>query len=116
MQKSGLRECGTVLRSPREGTGVLRCSFMRTLYNLSRVQSVAGLTARLPDPYEYPGEGPPQEKTEGRGRFPGKGREVLLPGTGPMGAQMPPAGFLGTLNRRGINSPAPELCTIAQFG
>ncbi len=44
-----------------------------------------------------------------------KGRETLLPGAGSMGAQMPPAGFLGTLNRRGINSPAPDRIT-GRFG
>jgi len=44
-----------------------------------------------------------------------KGREFPLPGAGAMGAQMPPAGFLGTLKRRGINSPAPN-CTFVRFG
>ena len=55
MQKSGLCEYGTVSRSPREGTGVLRCSLSGVLYNLVRVQSVAGLTARLPEHKDSPG-------------------------------------------------------------
>jgi len=44
-----------------------------------------------------------------------KGREFPLPGAGAMGVQMSPAGFLGTLKRRGINSPAPN-CTNVRFG
>ena len=106
VHKSGLRECGTALRSPREGTVVLRCFSWRALYNLTRVQSVAGLTARLPDPHKDLGEGLPFHR--GRGRFPVMGREIPLPRAGSMGAQMPPAGSVGTLKRRGINSPAPE--------
>ena len=114
MQKSGLREHGTVLRSPREGAVVLRCFSLRAPYNLVRVQSVAGLTARLPDPQKGLGEGLPF--CRGRGRFPVMGREIPLPGAGSMGVQKPPAGCLGTLKRRGINSPAPELCKLAQLG
>ncbi|RUM30750.1 MAG: hypothetical protein DSY32_01905 [Aquifex sp.] len=55
MQESGLCEHGTAFRSPEEGTGVLRCSLKGALYNLVRVQSVAGLTARLPERREEPG-------------------------------------------------------------
>ncbi len=112
MQESGLYRCGTVAGLPKEGTLLLRCSSQRTLYNPARVQTVAGLIARLPDPQEEPGEGLPQ--AEGRGRFPVMGREILLPGAGSMGVQVAPAGSMGTLKRRGISSPAPEL--PLQFG
>ena len=44
-----------------------------------------------------------------------EGREVLLPGAGPMGIQIPPAGAMDTLNRRDINTPAPN-CTNKRFG
>ena len=88
------------------------------LYNLWQVLRVAVLTALSPEGQETPRCLSPLKRLLISGDV-GRtlqGREVLGPGTGPMGAQMPPAGFLGTLNRRGINSPAPELCTIAQFG
>ena len=116
MQKSGLCEYGTVSRSPREGTEILRCSSSRALYNLVRVQSVAGLTARLPEHKKSPGVLSLCVMAGGSGRIPKEGRKTLLPGAGSMGVQMPPAGYVGTLNRRDTNSPAPELCSFAQFG
>jgi len=84
-------------------------------YNLWRVLRVAVLTALSPDSLKVPRCGSPLKPLLVSGDV-GRtleGREVLIPGAGPMGAQMPPAGFMGTLKRRGINSPAPELCKIA---
>jgi len=84
-------------------------------YNPWRVLRVAVLTALSPDPLKVPRCGSPLKPLLVSGDV-GRtleGREALIPGAGPMGAQMPPAGFMGTLNRRGINSPAPELCKIA---
>ena len=42
--------------------------------------------------------------------------EVLLIETGPRGAQIPPAGAMGTLNRRDINTPASKLWDFALLG
>ena len=116
MQKSGPCEHGTVSRSPREGAGVLRCSPGGALYNLVRVQSVAGLTARLPEHKKRPGVLSLCIKAGGSGRIPVKGRKIPLPGAGSMGVRMPPAGTAGTLKRRGINNPAPNCVSFAQFG
>jgi len=87
----------------------------RSPYNLWRVLRVAVLTALSPErlprclsplkPLLVSGD-------VGRTL---KGRKTLLPGVGSMGVQMPPAGFLDTLKRRGINSPAPNR-TIVRFG
>ncbi len=44
-----------------------------------------------------------------------QGREVLLPGVGPMAGEIAPAGFIPSLKRRDINSPAPN-CTNVRFG
>ena len=84
-------------------------------YNPWRVLRVAVLTALSPE--RMPRCLSPEAVTRfrGRGRISIGGREVLLPGAGPMGTQMPPAGSVGVLNRRGINSPAPR-CTNVHFG
>jgi len=105
-KRKRIAEHGMVAWLPLEGTVPLRCSSKGTLYNLMRVPSVAEITARLPE--QNPGiKLSLHPKVWGGGRSP-KGREVMLHGVGLMGTQMPPAGFMGTLKRRGINSPAPD--------
>jgi len=88
------------------------------LYNPWRVLRVAVLPALSPEGRKTPRCLSPLKRllvSGDVGRIPVRGREFPLPGAGTMGAQMPPAGFLGTLNRRGINSPAPN-CTFVRFG
>ncbi len=45
-----------------------------------------------------------------------EGQKKLIFGIGYIGDQMPPAGLMVTLRRRGINNPVPELFKIAKFG
>jgi len=85
-------------------------------YNPWRVLRVAVLTALSPE--RIPRCLSPLKRllvSGDVGRIPVRGREVPLPGAGPMGTQMPPAGSVSALNRRGINSPAPR-CTFVRFG
>jgi len=87
------------------------------LYNLWQVLRVAALTALSPERQKTSRSLSPLKPLMvsgevGRTR---KGRKTLLPGIGSMGVQMPPAGHLGTLKRRGINSPAPS-CANVRFG
>ncbi len=116
-QVSPQRESGTVSESTYGRNSGTAGSLRRSPYNLWRVLRVAVLTALSPE--RSPRDLSPLKRllvSGDVGRISVRGREVLLPGAGSMGAQMPPAGSVGTLNRRGINSPAPELCSFAQFG
>ncbi len=90
----------------------------RSPYNLWRVLRVAALTALSPEGRKVPRSLSPLKRllvSGDVGRIL-KGREVLLPGVGPMAGEIAPAGFIPSLKRRDINSPAPELCSFAQFG
>jgi len=86
----------------------------KSLYNPWRVLRVAVLTALFPE--RTPRCLSPLKRLlilgdVGRTLY---GREVLLPGTGPMGTQIPPAGA-GYPEMAVINTPAPN-CTNVQFG
>ncbi|WP_461832077.1 IS200/IS605 family accessory protein TnpB-related protein, partial [Aquifex sp.] len=85
-------------------------------YNPWRVLRVAVLTALSPE--RSPRCLSPLKRlliSGDVGRIQVRGREFPLLGTGTMGVQMPPAGFMDTLKRRGINSPAPN-CIFVRFG
>ncbi len=112
------RESGTALVSTEGRNTSAAENLKRSPYNLWRVVRAAVLTALSPDLQRFPRCGSSLRRLVVSGEVGRtlKGREILLPGAGSMGDQMPPAGFLVTLKRRGINSPAPELCRIAQFG
>ncbi len=87
-------------------------------YNLWRVLRVAVLTALSPERRKTPRCLSPLKRLLVSGDV-GRtleGRKTLLPGVGSMGVQIPPAGAMGTLNRRDTNTPAPELCSFARFG
>ncbi len=114
------RESGTASESTDgRNSGAAENLEQRSPYNPWRVLRIAVLPALSPDPLKVPRCGSPLKSlliSGDVGRIPLRGRETLLPGTGSMGDQMPPAGFMVTLKRRGINSSAPELCKIAQLG
>ncbi|GBD03023.1 hypothetical protein HRbin19_00294 [bacterium HR19] len=90
----------------------------RAFRNLWQVLRVAVLTALSPEGQKVPRCFSPLKPLMVSGEVGRiqKGREFLLLGAGAMGVQMPPAGSLDTLNRRGISNPAPKLCKTAQFG
>jgi len=84
-------------------------------YNPWRVLRVAVLTVLSPERLQCPRCLSPLKAllvSGDVGRIPVRGREVPLPGAGPMGTQMPLAGSLGTLKRRGINSLVPNCCSL----
>ncbi len=121
------RESGTVPESTDGRNSSTAENLRRSPYNLWRVLGVTGcgwrpkgrgLTALSPEGQKASGCLSPLKLLLISRDLGGtlKGRETLLPGTGSMGVQKPPAGHMGTLKRRGINSPAPELCSSAQFG
>ena len=114
--ESSQRESGTVSESTDGRNSGAAGNPRRSPYNLWRVLRVAVLTALFPErlsrclsPLK------PLMVSGDMGRTL-KGREILLPGAGSMGGEVPPAGFISTLNRRGISSPAPELCANVQLG
>lgn len=116
--ESPQRESGTVEVSTDGRNTSTAGNLKRSPYNLWQVLRVAVLTALSPERRNTPRCLSPLKPLMisgdvGRTR---NGREIPLPGAGSMGAQMPPAGFMGTLNRRGINSPAPSCVSFAQFG
>ncbi len=117
--KSPQRGSGTEERST-EGRNLSSAeNLKRSPYNPWRVLRVAVLTALFPERQKVPKCLSPLKRllvSGDVGRIPVRGCEFPLPGAGTMGVQMPPAGSVGTLKRRGINSPAPELCNFAQFG
>jgi hypothetical protein len=87
-------------------------------YNLWRVLRVAVLTALSPDLRKVPRCGSSLKALliSGDVGRTHQGREFPLLGAGAMAGEIAPAGFIPSLNRRDINSPAPELCKIARFG
>ncbi len=114
--ESSQRESGTVEVSTNGRNTSTAENLKRSPYNPWRVLGVAVLTALSPE--RLPRDLSPLKRLlvsgdVGRTLY---GREFPLLGAGAMGDQMPPAGFLVTLKRRDINSPAPELCKFAQFG
>ena len=116
-EKSPQREPGTEERST-EGRNLSSAeNLKRSPYNPWRVLRVAVLTALSPERRKVPRCLSPLKRLLVSGDVGRtlKGREFPLPGAGTMGAQMPPAGFLGTLKRRGINSPAPDRTNV-RFG
>ncbi len=116
-EKSPQYESGTVLESTEGRNTGTAGNLKRSPYNLWRVLRVAVLTALSPERRKIPRCLSPLKPLLVSGDV-GRtlqGREILLPGTGSMGAQMPPAGSVGTLKRRGISSPAPD-CTNVRFG
>ena len=106
---------GTVFEST-EGRNSGTAGKVRTyLYNPWRVLRVAVLTALSPERLSRclsPLKRLLVSGEVGRTLY---GREVLLPGVGPMGVQIPPAGAMDTLNWRDTNTPAPS-CTNVRFG
>ncbi len=87
-------------------------------YNLWRVLRVAVLTAHSPEKQKVPRCFSPLKRllVSGDVGRTHQGREFPLPGAGTMAGEIAPAGFIPSLKRRDTNSPAPELCPVAQFG
>ena len=117
IEESPQCEPRTVLESTNGRNSGTAGKVKTCLYNPWRVLRVAVLTALSPEPQKLPRSGSPLKRLlvlgdMGRTR---EGREVMLPGAGPMGIQIPPAGAMDTLNRRDINTPAPN-CVLTQFG
>ncbi len=115
--ESPQRESGTEERST-EGRNLSSAgNLKRSPYNLWRVLRVAVLTALSPERQRTPRCLSPLKRLLVSGDVGRtlKGREIPLPGAGSMGAQMPPAGSVGTLKRRGISSPAPDRA-VMRFG
>ena len=117
-ERSPQRESGTGERST-EGRNLSSAGNpKRSPYNPWRVLRVAVLPALSPERRKVPRCLSPLKRllvSGDVGRIPVRGREFPLPGAGTMGAQMPPAGSVGTLKRRGINSPAPDRTNV-RFG
>jgi len=112
-------ESGTEERSTDGRNFSSAGNLKRSPYNLWRVLRVAVLTALSPERRKTPRCLSPLKPllvSRDVGRTPLRERETLLPGTGSMGVQMPPAGDMGTLNRRDTNTPAPSCVNFAQFG
>ena len=115
--ESPQHESGTVLESTEGRNSGTAGKVEACPYNLWRVLRVAVLTALSPDPLRVPRCGSPLKPLLVSGDVGRtlKGREVLLPGVGPMAGEIAPAGFIPSLKRRDINSPAPN-CTSVRFG
>jgi len=114
--ESPQRESGTVSESTCGRNSDTAGKVKTCPYNPWRVLRVAVLPALSPE--RLPRDLSPLKRllvSGDVGRIPVRGREFPLPGAGAMGAQMPPAGSVGILKRRGINSPAPN-CTNVRFG
>ena len=117
-EESPQRESGTVSESTDGRNSGTTGKGKPYLYNPWRVLGVAVLPALSPERQKVPRCLSPLKRllvSGDVGRIPVRGREFPLPGAGTMGAQMPPAGSVGTLNRRGINSPAPNRTNV-RFG